>query len=114
MAEAQEVRRADRWDRRSRGQPCSRARKTPIVALRRQRVTGTKLILEINPDHPVVKRLKAETDEPHFVDRSHIVFDQALRAKGGELDDTASFVNTTQRTDADGGRATQPSNLWLP
>src|SRR4051794_25824530 len=43
-----------------------------------QQVTATKPILEINPDHPLVKRLKAETDDARFADWSHILFDQAL------------------------------------
>jgi molecular chaperone HtpG len=48
--------------------------------------------LEINPHHPLVQRLKYETDEARFGDWSHILFDQALLAEGGQLDDPASFV----------------------
>lgn len=55
-----------------------------------QKVTHTKPILEINPYHPMVERLKSE--ENHFADWSHILFDQALLAEGGQLDDPASFV----------------------
>ena len=55
-----------------------------------QKVTHTKPILEINPYHPMVERLKSE--ETHFADWSHILFDQALLAEGGQLDDPASFV----------------------
>ncbi len=39
---------------------------------------ATKPILEINPDHPLVSRLKAESDEQRFTDWSHVLFDQAL------------------------------------
>ena len=78
-----------------------------------QRVTGTKPILEINPDHPIVKRLKAETDGARFSDWSHILFDQALLAEGGQLDDPASFVkrlNELMLTLAGEG----PSKIWVP
>ena len=47
-------------------------------------------ILEINPDHPVVVRLRAE--EQHFDDWTAVLFDQALLAEGGQLDDPAGFV----------------------
>jgi molecular chaperone HtpG len=57
-----------------------------------QKVPGSKPILEVNPHHPLVQRLKHETDEARFGDWSHILFDQALLAEGGQLDDPASFV----------------------
>ena len=57
-----------------------------------QKVPGSKPILEINPHHPLVQRLKYETDAARFGDWSHILFDQALLAEGGQLDDPASFV----------------------
>ena len=47
-------------------------------------------ILEINPKHPVVLRLKIE--EKKFDDWAAVLFDQALLAEGGQLDDPASFV----------------------
>ena len=57
-----------------------------------QKVPGSKPILEINPHHPLVQRLKYEGNEARFGDWSHILFDQALLAEGGQLDDPASFV----------------------
>ena len=53
---------------------------------------GSKPILEINPHHPLVERLKQEGDDARFGDWSHILFDQALLAEGGQLEDPASFV----------------------
>jgi molecular chaperone HtpG len=53
---------------------------------------GTKPILEINPDHPIVKKLGAEKSRKKFADWSDILFDQALLAEGGQLEDPASFV----------------------
>ena len=47
-------------------------------------------ILEINPKHPVVQRLKDE--EAKFDDWASVLFDQALLAEGGQLDDPAAFV----------------------
>lgn len=47
-------------------------------------------ILEINPQHPVVQRLK--TEEKRFDDWAAVLFDQALLAEGGQLDDPATFV----------------------
>ncbi len=55
-----------------------------------QKVTHAKPILEINPHHPMIQRLKSE--ETRFSDWSHILFDQALLAEGGQLDDPATFV----------------------
>ncbi|CAB3785544.1 molecular chaperone HtpG [Pararobbsia alpina] len=50
-------------------------------------------ILEINPEHPLVKRLTAET--PSLDDWSHLLFDQAMLAEGGALEDPASYVRRT-------------------
>ncbi len=57
-----------------------------------QKAPGGKPILEINPQHPIVQRLATETDETRFGNWSHILFDQALLAEGGELEDPASYV----------------------
>jgi len=57
-----------------------------------QKVPDIKPILEINPHHPLVQGLKYESDETRFSDWSYILFDQALLAEGGQLDDPASFV----------------------
>ena len=54
---------------------------------------GSKPILEINTDHPIVKRLEAEKSDDKFNDWSDILFDQAILAEGGQLDDPASFVH---------------------
>jgi molecular chaperone HtpG len=46
-------------------------------------------VLEVNPDHALVKKL--DTSE-QFDDLAHIVFDQAMLAEGGHLDDPAAYV----------------------
>ena len=78
-----------------------------------QRLPASKPILEINPDHPVVLRLKQEGDLTLFADWSHILFDQALLAEGGELEDPATFVkrlNSLTLALAGGGA----SRIWMP
>jgi molecular chaperone HtpG len=57
-----------------------------------QKVPGTKPILEVNAHHPLVKRLQSESDETRFADWSQVLFDQALLAEGGQLEDPAGFV----------------------
>ncbi len=58
-----------------------------------QNAPESKPILEINPNHPLVTRLKYESaDSAHFGDWAHILFDQAMLAEGGSLADPATFV----------------------
>lgn len=57
-----------------------------------QKVPEHKPILELNPDHFMVQRLKSEMGSPRFEDWSHILLDQAILAEGGQLNDPASFV----------------------
>ena len=55
-----------------------------------QKAPQAKPILEINPAHPMVRRLGEE--KAHFADWGNLLFDQALLAEGGQLDDPAGFV----------------------
>ena len=57
-----------------------------------QAVPQAKPIMEINPHHQLVVRLSSETDETRFADLAQILFDQALLAEGGTLEDPAGFV----------------------
>jgi molecular chaperone HtpG len=57
-----------------------------------QEVPSQKRVLEVNPGHPIVERLKEEPDEAAFSEWSRLLFDQALLAEGGVLDDPAAFV----------------------
>jgi molecular chaperone HtpG len=54
-----------------------------------QAAPEAKPTLEINPEHVLVKKL--DTSE-HFDDLAHILFDQALLAEGGQLEDPAAYV----------------------
>jgi molecular chaperone HtpG len=57
-----------------------------------QQAPNTKPTLEINPQHALLVRLKSESDEARFSDWAHLLFEQALLAEGGQLEDPASFV----------------------
>jgi molecular chaperone HtpG len=57
-----------------------------------QKAPSSRPVLEINPHHPIVKKLAAESDELRFADWARVLFDQALLAEGGQLDDPANFV----------------------
>ena len=54
-----------------------------------QSAPEVKPILEVNPEHALVKKLEASE---YFDDLAHILFDQALLAEGGQLDDPAAYV----------------------
>ncbi|QIL70327.1 molecular chaperone HtpG [Diaphorobacter sp. HDW4B] len=54
-----------------------------------QPVPQSKPVLEVNPEHPLVKKLDGSV---HFNDLAHILFDQALLAEGGMPEDPAAYV----------------------
>ncbi|MBY4596264.1 molecular chaperone HtpG [Ottowia caeni] len=54
-----------------------------------QKMPDTKPVLEINPEHALVKKLESS---PHFEDLAHILLDQAVLAEGGLPDDPAAYV----------------------
>ncbi|MFQ5643099.1 MAG: molecular chaperone HtpG [Thiogranum sp.] len=55
-------------------------------------VPVSKPVLEVNPEHPLVVRLKQEQDKEHFSDWSRLLFEQALLSEGGQLEDPTVFV----------------------
>jgi molecular chaperone HtpG len=69
-----------------------------------------KPILEVNPDHPMVQRLKYE--DKRFAEWAELLLDQALLAEGGQLDDPAGFVKRLNELmlDLAGGG----SRIWTP
>lgn len=58
-----------------------------------QNVPSIQPILEINLGHPLLQRLKDETDDNRFGDWCSLLFDQAMLSEGGQLEDPASFVS---------------------
>jgi molecular chaperone HtpG len=78
-----------------------------------QKVPATARILEVNPEHPLVRRLAAEQDAARFADWSAVLLDQAALAEGGQLDDPAGFVRRVNQlmlalAGEGGGR------VWVP
>ena len=58
-----------------------------------QPVPEVRPVLEINLDHPLIRKLEAAAADPaRFEDLAHIVFDQALLAEGGLPADPAAYV----------------------
>jgi len=55
-----------------------------------QQAPDTKPILEINPEHPLLLKLKS--DNQNFDEWTQVLFDQALLAEGGQLNDPAAYV----------------------
>ncbi|HYT34138.1 MAG TPA: molecular chaperone HtpG, partial [Ktedonobacteraceae bacterium] len=58
-----------------------------------QEIPGDKPILEINPQHPMIVKLKDEKDEKRFTDWAYILFDQSVLSAGEKLDNPVDFVN---------------------
>jgi molecular chaperone HtpG len=54
-------------------------------------------ILEINPEHALIKRLDSAEGSERFDDLAQILFDQALLAEGGQLEDPAAYVQRVNR-----------------
>src|SRR5450631_1717271 len=63
---------------------------------------ATLPILELNPTHPLVERLKGAADEAAFADLANLLYDQAMLAEGGELEDPVAFVRRVNRLIVDG------------
>jgi molecular chaperone HtpG len=54
-------------------------------------------IIEVNLEHPLLERMDGEADEDKFGELAKLVFDQALLAEGGQLEDPAAFVHRLNR-----------------
>jgi len=54
-----------------------------------QEVPESKPTLEINPEHPLIQKLESSGD---FNDLAQVIFDQALLADGGQLEDPAAYL----------------------
>ena len=58
-----------------------------------QTVPTSKPILEINPHHPIILKMRNESDEQRFSDWSWILFDQSILSLGEQLENPVGFVN---------------------
>jgi molecular chaperone HtpG len=65
-----------------------------INLARRLRGNGlpTQPVLEINPDHPLVRRLNREPADPNLAEWAHVLFDQAVLTMGARIEEPAAFV----------------------
>jgi molecular chaperone HtpG len=66
-----------------------------INLARRLRGSGlpSQPVLEINPRHPLVRRLNREPADPHLAEWAHVLFDQAVLTLGARIEEPAGFVN---------------------
>ncbi|MFH4354861.1 MAG: molecular chaperone HtpG [Neisseriaceae bacterium] len=62
-----------------------------------QDFSRTKPVLEINPDHPLIKRVAGEVDEAKASELAEVIFDQALLSEGGKLNNPSEFVKRMNR-----------------
>jgi len=65
-----------------------------INLARRLRGNGlpTQPVLEINPDHPLIRRLNREPADPNLAEWAHVLFDQAVLTMGARIEEPAAFV----------------------
>jgi molecular chaperone HtpG len=63
---------------------------------------ATLPILELNPKHALVERLRETADEAAFGELAHVLYDQAMLAEGGDLDDPAIFVKRVNKLIVEG------------
>ena len=68
-----------------------------IMAAAGQYAPKTEPILELNPDHSLVKKLNDITDDDLFEDYAYLLFEQAQLAAGAPLDDAAGFVKRVNK-----------------
>jgi molecular chaperone HtpG len=66
-----------------------------INLARRLRGSGlpSQPVLEINPQHPLVRRLNHEPADPHLAEWAHVLFDQAVLTLGARIEEPAAFVS---------------------
>lgn len=62
-----------------------------------QKLPDSKPIFEINPEHALIKRLHAVQDDAHFAEWVHVLFEQAVLAEGGQLDNPADFISRVNK-----------------
>jgi len=65
-----------------------------INLVRRLRGSGlpSQPVLEINPEHPLIRRLNREPADPNLPEWAHVLFDQAVLTLGARIEEPAAFV----------------------
>lgn len=62
-----------------------------------QNTPESKPILEINPNHELIKKLEKVDENQLFSDYASVIFDQAILAEGGQLEDPIGYVNKVNK-----------------
>ncbi|WP_412754663.1 molecular chaperone HtpG [Legionella donaldsonii] len=62
-----------------------------------QKVSASKPVFEINPEHALIKRLHGITDDGLFAEWVVMLFEQAVLAEGGQLENPADFVSRVNK-----------------
>jgi molecular chaperone HtpG len=62
-----------------------------------QQIPAAKPVFEINPEHNLIKRLHGIEDDNRFAEWVVMLFEQAVLAEGGQLDNPADFVNRVNK-----------------
>lgn len=62
-----------------------------------QEVPPDQRVLEVNLGHPLLQRMDSEADEDRFAELALVLFEQAVLAEGGRLEDPAGFVRRVNR-----------------
>jgi len=68
-----------------------------LKALGQKDVPAFVPILEVNPDHEIVKKMRETADQELIEDASFLLLDQALLAEGGVVEKPAEFVKRLNR-----------------
>jgi len=68
-----------------------------LKAMGQQEIPEMKPILEVNPDHAIVKRLQNSDDKALLEDVSYLLLEQAMLVEGAELKKPADFVKRLNR-----------------
>ena len=62
-----------------------------------QKMPDSKPVLEVNLDHQLLKQVATIDSEEQFKDWAELLFEQAVLAEGGQLEDPAGFVQRVNR-----------------
>jgi molecular chaperone HtpG len=54
-------------------------------------------VLEVNPQHPLLRRITREPDDQRFADWVHVLYNQAVLTLGAQIGDAAAFVSRLNR-----------------
>jgi molecular chaperone HtpG len=68
-----------------------------LKSMGRDGLPESKPIFEINPNHPLIQHLNSEADDQRFAEWTEVLFNQAVLAESGRVDNPAGFVSQLNR-----------------